>query len=72
MHKITTPRAPQGWRPAVATRLRSALALAALGTALAAQAQAPALPAPESVTLDKLGYMEGFPPAPDLGRAGVV
>lgn len=64
MHKITTlwDAQSQGWLPAMATRLRGALALTALGTALAAQAQAPALPTPESVTLDKLGYMTTFPP----------
>lgn len=62
MHKINPLRRPQGWRPAMATRVRSVLALAVLGTAIAAQAQAPALPAPESVTLDKLGYMTTFPP----------
>lgn len=32
---------------------------------LAAHAQAPQLPPPESVLLDKLGYMRTFPPAPD-------
>ena len=32
---------------------------------LAAHAQAPQLPPPESVLLDKLGYMKTFPPAPD-------
>jgi CubicO group peptidase (beta-lactamase class C family) len=31
----------------------------------AAFAQAPPLPPPDSVLLDKLGYMQGFPPAPD-------
>lgn len=49
-------------RPAAPTRLRAALALAVLGMALGAQAQAPALPAPEAVMLDKLGYMSTFPP----------
>ena len=47
-----------------ATLWQTACAVAVLGVALSApaQAQAPALPAPETVTLDKLGYMSTFPP----------
>ncbi len=67
------PSAFSRFRHPLATLARAAL-VALLGTALAAQAQAPAQataaapapapawPAPESVTLDKLGYMATFPP----------
>lgn len=37
----------------------------ALGAMLNAHAQAPQLPPPETVKLDALGLMAGFPPAPD-------
>ena len=56
------PARPQRPRAFPATLWRAACAAAALGAAFAAQAQAPALPAPETVTLDKLGYMSAFPP----------
>lgn len=39
--------------------------LAGLLATPASWAQAPNLPPPDSVLLDKLGYMSGFPPAPD-------
>ena len=45
------------------SRLNVLAACAACCTALGALAQTPQLPSPESVTLDKLGYMSSYPPA---------
>lgn len=44
--------------------MRSLIGLVLLTTTLA-HAQAPQLPPPESVSLDKLGYMSSFPPTPE-------
>ena len=38
--------------------------VAALGAPLLAAAQAPQLPPPDSVNLDRLGFMSTFPPEP--------
>ena len=51
-------------------RIGAALPIAGALLALACiqqpvHAQAPALPTPDSVSLDALGYMQTFPPAPD-------
>lgn len=63
-HPSVRSAPPRRSGKAAATLWQTACAVAALGVALAApaQAQAPALPAPETVTLDKLGYMSTFPP----------
>ena len=45
-------------------KLLNALALAATFNSLAAMAQSPALPAPDTVRLDRLQLMQGFPPPP--------
>jgi CubicO group peptidase (beta-lactamase class C family) len=44
--------------------MRAFVSLTLLAATLA-HAQAPQLPSPESVSLDKLGYMSSFPPAPE-------
>jgi len=55
------PRLPRVARWTRSTVMGAALMLPLLA-ALPAGAQAPQLPPPESVTLDKLGYMSTFPP----------
>ena len=63
-HSSMRSARPRRSGTAAATLWQTACAVAVLGVALSApaQAQAPALPAPETVTLDKLGYMSTFPP----------
>ena len=63
-HSSMRSASPRRSGTAAATLWQTACAVAVLGVALSApaQAQAPALPAPETVTLDKLGYMSTFPP----------